>query len=669
MEQKKMRLFKDKLLQKKQEILEAYTKNKAYGNGGGRRRRPGHRRQGEQLLREGVPVQPLEHRARDAAAGRRGARAHRRAQLRLLRRRARARWRRSGSRRCPGRSTASPARRSRNRACCERALGPRWRRDRALGLEWAALSRSVLEPAVGRGVSVALLLLPAAARAPARGPLCDGLLGAAAAPPVPALRLRRAAAAAAGRAMRPLPARPGRVRARRTASAPTKAPCARWCTSSSTARAAGASPLGWRSASAPTRAVAAVLAPRAVLVPVPLHPRRRQRARLQPGRAAGASSAGAPRLRVAPRALVRRCDTPAQTGLSAPRAAAQRRGRVRRAPAARGARTDVVLVDDVLTTGATGLRLRPRAAAARARASVRVLDGRARRVSGAPRREGCAVLTGVVTGDGGRALHPRRALGGAGARLPGPVAHQAVTPKAIDTLPKRAARSFYKNHRLEMPTLSPDASRPDEGPERRFAVDRLLPFPFPDLPRSEATLKAQFPDAAGKAGRLPWLIQEGYDAPGRGLPLRRQDSHPGRVRHARRAGHRHPEPAGPDRQRRRPEDRPARALGALRRPPAGGDGAPAEAQRRSGALPRRSQGVRLLDGQRRPTSGSTTSSTRRAWPSAASRATRRSTTRRSSSAPADLCAHRLGRGRRATSPATGTRPGPPRAKPELEVSR
>jgi DnaK suppressor protein len=31
MEQKKMRVFKDKLLQKKKEILEAYTKNKAYG--------------------------------------------------------------------------------------------------------------------------------------------------------------------------------------------------------------------------------------------------------------------------------------------------------------------------------------------------------------------------------------------------------------------------------------------------------------------------------------------------------------------------------------------------------------------------------------------------------------------------------------------------------------
>jgi DnaK suppressor protein len=31
MDQKRMRLFRDKLLQKKKEILEAYTKNKAYG--------------------------------------------------------------------------------------------------------------------------------------------------------------------------------------------------------------------------------------------------------------------------------------------------------------------------------------------------------------------------------------------------------------------------------------------------------------------------------------------------------------------------------------------------------------------------------------------------------------------------------------------------------------
>jgi hypothetical protein len=75
----------------------------------------------------------------------------------------------------------------------------------------------------------------------------------------------------------------------------------------------------------------------------------------------------------------------------------------------------------------------------------------------------------------------------------GPVAHQAVLTKAIDTLPN-PLKNFYKAHRLELPTLAPDTEGPaaEEGPERRFAVDRLLPFPFLDLPRSEAETKARF---------------------------------------------------------------------------------------------------------------------------------------------------------------------------------
>jgi hypothetical protein len=93
----------------------------------------------------------------------------------------------------------------------------------------------------------------------------------------------------------------------------------------------------------------------------------------------------------------------------------------------------------------------------------------------------------------------------------GPVAHQAVLVKAIDTLPG-GLKTFYRNHRLELPSLSPDNETPqaEEGQERRFAVDRLLPFPFQDLPRTEASLKARFGDEAAKAGRLPWLIQAGY---------------------------------------------------------------------------------------------------------------------------------------------------------------
>lgn len=91
----------------------------------------------------------------------------------------------------------------------------------------------------------------------------------------------------------------------------------------------------------------------------------------------------------------------------------------------------------------------------------------------------------------------------------GPVAHQAVTAQAIDTLPG-AIKSFYKAHRLELPTLALEPTFAEEGADRRFAVDQLMPFPFVQLPRSEASLKERFGDAATQAGRLPWLIQESY---------------------------------------------------------------------------------------------------------------------------------------------------------------
>ena len=91
----------------------------------------------------------------------------------------------------------------------------------------------------------------------------------------------------------------------------------------------------------------------------------------------------------------------------------------------------------------------------------------------------------------------------------GLAAHQVVTARAIDSLPK-ALKEYYKSHRLEMPTLSLEATATEEGPERRFAADGLLPFPFLDLPRTEAALKERHGEAAGKVGRLPWLIQESY---------------------------------------------------------------------------------------------------------------------------------------------------------------
>jgi len=89
-------------------------------------------------------------------------------------------------------------------------------------------------------------------------------------------------------------------------------------------------------------------------------------------------------------------------------------------------------------------------------------------------------------------------------------AHQTVVEKAIDTLPK-PIKKFYEKHREEMPSQSLEPVFPVRGPDRRFAVDRLLPFPFAGLPRSEKALKAKFGDEADGIGRLPWLIQESYD--------------------------------------------------------------------------------------------------------------------------------------------------------------
>lgn len=97
----------------------------------------------------------------------------------------------------------------------------------------------------------------------------------------------------------------------------------------------------------------AVLQGGAVLVPVPLHPRRLAARGFNQSELLALALARRARLRVRPRVLVRRKDTPPQTGLSA----AARRRNVAGAFAVRQrapiqART-VVLVDDVLTTGAT----------------------------------------------------------------------------------------------------------------------------------------------------------------------------------------------------------------------------------------------------------------------------------------------------------------------------
>jgi ComF family protein len=98
---------------------------------------------------------------------------------------------------------------------------------------------------------------------------------------------------------------------------------------------------------------AGVLPPRAVLVPVPLHPRRLAERGFNQSELLAAAVARRTQLGIQPRALVRRKDTPPQTGLSA----AERRRNVAGAFAvrqrARIQERTVVLVDDVLTTGAT----------------------------------------------------------------------------------------------------------------------------------------------------------------------------------------------------------------------------------------------------------------------------------------------------------------------------
>lgn len=92
----------------------------------------------------------------------------------------------------------------------------------------------------------------------------------------------------------------------------------------------------------------------------------------------------------------------------------------------------------------------------------------------------------------------------------GPIVHQTVTERAVDTLPK-GLKPFYKNHMLELPSLSPDEEEAgDEGRERRFAIDRLAPFPFAEVPRREADFKEKYGAAGAEIGRLPWMIQDTF---------------------------------------------------------------------------------------------------------------------------------------------------------------
>jgi hypothetical protein len=89
------------------------------------------------------------------------------------------------------------------------------------------------------------------------------------------------------------------------------------------------------------------------------------------------------------------------------------------------------------------------------------------------------------------------------------LAYVKTAEAAIGTLPGQL-QPFYKNHRAEMPSLGLEPEFPPRSPERRFQVDRLLPFPFRELPHTEAAVAAKYGDAANGVGRLPWLIQESY---------------------------------------------------------------------------------------------------------------------------------------------------------------
>ena len=85
--------------------------------------------------------------------------------------------------------------------------------------------------------------------------------------------------------------------------------------------------------------------------------------------------------------------------------------------------------------------------------------------------------------------------------------YRLILRKAIDTLPK-GEKKYFEDHRFEMPTLVPDEDPPTRPEGRRFAIDLLGTFPFTDLPRDEAGVKAKTDPRL--VGRLPFLLLEAH---------------------------------------------------------------------------------------------------------------------------------------------------------------
>ena len=177
----------------------------------------------------------------------------------------------------------------------------------------------------------------------------------------------------------------------------------------------------------------------------------------------------------------------------------------------------------------------------------------------------------------GRASHPLRwwppsrlliavallLLGASPARAWGPLIHQRVTSEAIETLPK-GLTAVLQGAPAGDAIPGPRRSAPeDESTDRRFTLDRFLPFPFRGHPAHRGRPEGEIRRRRGQ-GRTPALADPGVATRASWRPTARgQGKDPHGVGHPGRLRGRPPQPAGPHRQLRRAEDGPARPLGAL----------------------------------------------------------------------------------------------------------